>query len=235
MKINSQIISILSLLFMFFSMFGYSETHNMAISIDPFIPGARGITAKGEFEVTVMDNLSIIVPFRGIWIDSEKFPLLFKSGYAHLDPYHHVDDILEFFDAKDIIKEKELTLGIGIKLYPNSKPLKNGFYIKPIFTVGYAWLDYEHKGVQIQIKHDSSLFPNIWLPINDKDISKIIQSFVFVPEILVGYNITFASHFMFSLEIGAKYRLFHKQEFVEHVPRLTGFEPSLSSMLGYTW
>ena len=235
MKRNKQIISILSLIFIFFSTFGHSEPRHMAILIDPFIPGARGLTAKGEFEAVVMDNLSIIVPFRGIWIDSENLPFLYKSGYAHLDPYNYVDDFLELFNAKDIIKEKELTLGIGIKLYPNSKPLENGFYIKPIFTIGYAWLNYEHKAVQIKIEPESRIFPNLRVPINDKDISKIIKSMVVVPEILVGYNMTFASRLLLSLEIGAKYRLFHKQEFVKHVPRLTGFEPSLSFMLGYTW
>jgi hypothetical protein len=228
MKRRSQTFFNLSLILMLLSSLGYAHP-KMALSVDPFIPGARGLAAKGEFEIAIIDNLSLIVPFRGVWIDSEKFSFLFKSGYAHIDPYNYMDNILKLFESKDIIREKEFTTGIGFKLYPNSKPLQNGFYIKPVFTMGYAWLDFEHVPIV------PASLTRYFFTFTDKVISEKIQSAVFIPEILIGYNITFASHLIISLEIGAKYRLFYKQEFATFVPRLTGLEPSLSLMLGYTW
>ncbi len=228
MKRHRPTILMLILIIMFLSKLGYTH-QQMAFSLDPFIVGARGLSTKGEFEVVILDNLSLVVPFRGIWIDSENLPYLFKSGYAHVDPHNYIDKFLEYLNSRDIIKEKEFTVGVGVKLYPNFKALQNGFYIKPVFTMGYALLDFKH--VPIAVKSWAG-----WVvDFQDKAFNTKVQSAVFVPEILVGYNVAFASHLIISLEIGAKYRLFYKQEFVKHVPRLTGLEPSLSLMLGYTW
>jgi len=215
----------------------FNQSHEKSIALDPFPIGARGLALRAEFEMAFTSNLSFIFPIKAAWIDSERFSFIYQSGYGHIDPYNHINNVSELLGAKNITQEVEISLGFGIKFYPNGEPFKKGFFIKPSFTIGYAKLNFSHKSINKIIPTNGS-WPaptEIILPIEDKDFKVNNQSLVFVPEIAVGYQMLFTNCFLVSLEGGAKYRLFTDKEIAQYTPELAGFEPTLSLMVGYLW
>lgn len=213
--------------------------HKNAFSVDILPVGARGLVLKTEYERIILSNVSLVTQLRGGWISSDKLPFIYSSGYAHFDPYNHVNNILSLFGASESVSETEILAGVGFKLYPQIKPFNNGFYIKPTFSMGYGkvWLTTTEPENSIFFV-TGNLFAGykFWESTTDQlAFSKGVGSLIFIPEITVGYNVVFADRLMISLEGGAKYRLYSNIRIAKYLPALTGFEPSLSFMLGTLW
>ena len=209
-----------------------NETSQMSLAFDVFPFGSRGLSFEAEHELKVTKSSTLVFALRGSWVNSEV--LAFSYHSSPYDPYVYIDQFLKLAGGSEIVEEFLFTAGAGIKLHLNDA-LEDGFYFKPVLTIGYAHLKVDHKAPKIVVTNNGVIVPDFIVPLNDKDFLAEEQSFALVPEAMVGYHLEFRNNWFVAIEGGVKYRFFTNGRFVEIAPRLTGYEPSLGFYSGYHW